>query len=101
MSYTKDAGSIREQADVIQQLNNTFVHSNGYLRITLRNGQAVSGRYYGVNCSASANLKISCNVALGRENSDYPGIYDVLEIVTIEPHLEFNERQGYPERPAD
>jgi hypothetical protein len=85
MAYVNDSERLRLQANVIHRIHEAFIHSNGVLRITLASGKPVEGQYYGAQCSASSSKKLSCSVTLGAEDGEYPGVYDVLEIVSVEP----------------
>jgi len=84
MAYVNDPESIERQTDAILRLNEAFIRSNGVLRITLSDGRTIAGRYYGAHCSANDASKLSCCVELGDEDDEYPGIYDVLNIVAVE-----------------
>jgi len=84
MSYINHSQQIRQQVHTMQKLNETFVGCNGLLKLRLADGRTVQGRYYGAHCSTNATAKLCCKVTLGDEDGDFPGVYDLLDIIDVE-----------------
>jgi len=91
MRYRDDECSLQRYAEVVQQLGQAFVRSNGVVRLTLIDGRKIQGRYYGLQCTGNNASKLSCSASIGDETGDYPGIYDLLDIVTVEPIISNGE----------
>lgn len=85
MQYIGDKESILRQVEAIRKINDAYIHSNGFLRISLQDGRTIVGRYYGLQCTANDRSRLHCNVSLGEEEADYPGVFDVMEVQFVEP----------------
>jgi hypothetical protein len=85
MTYINNNESIRRHVEILQKLNEAFVRSRGHLKVTLTNGRIVKGRYYGAQCTTNDRSKLVFHAEIGNEKSDFPGVYDLLDILTVEP----------------
>ena len=84
MAYVDDYKNIQRHAEMLQKLSEAFVRSKGDLKITLADGRTVRGKYYGAQCTPNSTAKLCCSAAVGDEEGEYLGVYDLLDIVAVE-----------------
>jgi hypothetical protein len=84
MFYVNSDEAVSKQASMMDCINKAFVRSKGSLRLILENGRVIEGRYYGAHCSASSSMKVTCQVSLGEEDGECPGVYDILQIERVD-----------------
>jgi 5-carboxymethyl-2-hydroxymuconate isomerase len=85
MRYVNDTESIQQQTDMIGKIHQALVKSKGVLRLELNDGRTVQGHFWGIQCSANNRAYVHCNVSLGDEEDEYPGIYDVTSVRSVYP----------------
>lgn len=85
MRYTNDSEAVQRQTDMIGKINIALIKSRGILKLELNDGRTVQGRFWGIQCSANNRAFLHCNVSLGDEDDEYPGIYDITSVKSVDP----------------
>ena len=88
MSYIGEPHRFHSFAEAIEKVNQAYAKSNGQLRVQLKNGKQLTGKFYGCHCTANDAQSGPCELCgyltLADEAADYPSIIDLLDLAAVE-----------------